>query len=339
MALKFKTLDDGSGVFEYTAPDDTVDELDCLLDQFDSDGLSEKVVLAALERLASKAPDFIDAYAHIATFNEWLGKPKKALEAALRGLGVGNALIPEGFAGRIEWSYLDNRPYLRAMHVAVMAYIRLARHKDAAALIEVMLARNPDDNQGVRFLLGSELMRLGAYDRAQVVMEEWADEYPAYYYELALCHVLQANWVAAATALRRGFVTNPYIGEFLAGNPDPQQLVIWHDTNFAEPELLPAYFEQYGALWSKPRHGGAFVRWLFNHPKVMAERARIMEFDEALLWEAAPEQRARLRENRDEAIDSIDDTLSMAIVQQRTGERGTLVWPWLYSQRNRAPAW
>lgn len=115
---------------------------------------------------------FFDVHACIATHWHRQCKPKKALDAALLGLSISNRLIPEGFGGRIEWAHLDNRPYLRAMHVALLSYMRLRRHKDAVTLIELMLARNPNDNQGVRYLLGSEALRANDYDHARTLFEK-----------------------------------------------------------------------------------------------------------------------------------------------------------------------
>jgi tetratricopeptide (TPR) repeat protein len=173
MPLTFEVLDAESGRFIY--PDDIYDgllaEFDSLLDDHGAGQLGDKAYLAALDRLLTEASDFVDVYAHIASHWHRQGKPKKALDAALLGLRVSNRLIPEGFAGRIEWAHLNNRPYLRAMHIALLSYMRLRRHKDAVIFIELMLARNPNDNQGVCYLLGSEALRAGDHYRAQVALE------------------------------------------------------------------------------------------------------------------------------------------------------------------------
>ncbi|RJG27313.1 tetratricopeptide repeat protein [Massilia cavernae] len=330
MPLTFEVLDAESGVFTY--PDEIYDavmaDFDGLLDEYESGQIGDKRYLVALERLLAEAPDFVDAYAHIATHWHQQGKPKKALDTALVGLSISNRLIPEGFTGRVEWGHLDNRPYLRAMHVALLSYMRLRRHKDAVTLIELMLARNPNDNQGVRFLLGSELLRAGDHDRARAVLEEEADGYPPYFYELALCHILRDDWVAAATALRRGFAANPYIAEILAGNPNPAPLAIWHGTNLAEPETAREYMQMYGMLWHRQPDSFAFTRWLFNHPKILAERAAIMECMEAVLWEPDAATRSELALRGRQLTASIDGTLSAAIVTKRKDRRGNVIWPW-----------
>jgi tetratricopeptide (TPR) repeat protein len=330
MPLTFEVLDAESGVFAYSGDlyDGPVSELHDLLDEYESGELGEKRYLAALDRLLAQTPDLIDVYASKASHWHEQGKPKKALDAALLGLGVCNRLIPEGFNGRIEWGHLDNRPYLRIMDAALLSYMQLRRHKDAVKLIDLMLARNPNDNQGVRYLLGSEALRAGDHDRARAVFEQGAYCYPPYFYELALCHMLRDDWVAAATALRRGFAANPYIGEFFAGNPDPAPLAIWHGTNFAEPEMVHEYMRMYGTLWLRPKQAPAFVRWLFNHSEVLAERAAIMECQEALLWERDAAVRSELLDKSDRLRAGIDDALSVSIVTKRKDRDGQTVWPW-----------
>jgi tetratricopeptide (TPR) repeat protein len=332
MPLEFETFGAESGAFTY--PDDCYDgllaEFDGLLDAHESGELNDTRYLGALNRLLVEAPDFVDVHAHIASHWHRQGKPKKALDAALLGLSVSNRHIPEGFNGRIEWGHLDNRPYLRAMHIALLSYMRLRRHKDAVTIIELMLARNPADNQGGRFLLGSEALRAGDFDHARAVFEAEATGYPPYFYELALCHMLRDDWVSAATALRRGFAANPYIAELLGGNASPAPLAIWHGTSMAEPEIAVDYIRMYGMYWHNQPDSFAFTRWLFNHPKVLAERAEIMECKEAVLWERDTAIRKKFIERELPLIDAIDDVLSGAIVTKRTDRRGQTMWPWLH---------
>lgn len=109
---------------------------------------------------------------------------------------------------------------------------------------------------------------------------------------MALCRMLKRDWVGAATALRRGIAADPYIAEFLSGNPYPLPLAIWHDSDLAEPGTALDYVRQHGGLWQEQCDSIAFTRWLFNHPKVLAERAAVMACKEALLWNMTP-RRAR----------------------------------------------
>jgi tetratricopeptide (TPR) repeat protein len=331
MPLHFEVFPDGeSGAFDN--PDKKfhvlVEEFDGVLDAHEMRQLADKQYVSALERLLVVAPDFVDVHAHLANHWHRQGKPKKALDAAMAGLSIANRLIPEGFNGRIEWGHIENRPYLRAMHIALLSYMRLRRHADAVTIIDLMLARNPNDNQGVRYLLGSEAMRAGDHDRARTVFNEEASSYPPYFFELALSYIIKGEWVAAATALRRGFNANPYIAEVLGGNPNPAPLAIWHGTTLAEPEIAVDYVQMYGALWRLYPDSFALTRWLFNHPKVMAERAAIMECREAALWEEDSPTRISLMHKEQRLTASVDDKLSTVIVTKRKDRRGQMVWPW-----------
>lgn len=321
----------GAGCFVYPAErfDHLIDEFDGLLEAYQSGGLEDKRYIAALDQLIVREPDLIDGHAHLAFACYDQGKPKKALEAALAGLAVGSRLIPEGFNGHIEWICPENRPFLRALQGAVLAYVRLRRHKEAVKLIDKMLAYNPNDNQGMRYLLGSEALRAGDGARAQEIFNDDADSYPPYYYELALTHIINDEWGPAATALRRGFCTNGYIAEILCGNPHPQPLPIWHGSNLAEPDLAGDYIEMYGDLWLHHPDGLAFVRWLFNHSKVMVERAALIECSEGLLWERDFDARQRILNQQRTLLDRIDKRLSAEIIDKRQDRQGREIYPWM----------
>jgi tetratricopeptide (TPR) repeat protein len=336
MPLAFEAINAESGEFGYTEEKygPLLGRFNDILDQHETGELSDTRYLAALQGLLAEAPDFIDAHTQVAFHWHRQGKPKKALDAALAGLAAATRLVPQDFTGRIEWSNIDNRAYLRLMHVAVLAHTRLRRHKEAAALIEQMLLRNPNDNQGVRYLLGSALLRanlLGNHEqveRAIAVLAEQAGTCPPCWYELALANLWLGRWVDAATALRRGFVANPYIAEILGGNRAPAPLVMWHPDDTTLPEAAAEYIASHGALWGERTDSIPFVRWLFNHPEVMMERAPVMACWEALLWENDPDRRAAIFGRIEELTACIDGSLSAAIVVKRATVGRQQVWPW-----------
>ncbi|MEI1248799.1 hypothetical protein [Rhizobium aouanii] len=309
-----------------------VDELDAALDRRERGNLSQAKYLAALRAIVERHPHFIDGHAHLGYALLEQGKPTAALEACLRGLQLGEDAIPGGFAGTIEWGFLENRPFLRAAHGAMLCHLHLGQRKEALTLMEKMLSWNPNDNQGIRFLIGSEYLRAGQTAKASRIFKKEADHYPPYHYEMGLLHFQASDLIAAATSLRRGLVANGYVAEILSGNPDPMPLAIWHQSNLAEPEVARDYAAQCADLWRKTEGATLFLRWLHMHPKVMAERAAVFECMEALLWEHDVDRRGMLLDRQDAAVADIDDRLSAEIVVERADRHGRSVSPWLYPQ-------
>lgn len=331
MTLKFQVSEEGDGSFlePEEVIDHTIEAFDTLLDDYDCNAISQKTYVSGLEQSIQSSPEFIDAYAHLANFYLASGKPKKALDIALRGLGVAHRLIPEGFHGQVSWGHFENRPYLRAMHAAVLAYVRLKKHVDAVQLIDRMLILNPNDNQGVRWLLGSEALSAKNYKVATHSFIAEARSYPPYHYELAYLHILHARWVEAATALRRGFHANLYIAEMIAGYFAPISLRVWHGGNLAEPETAKSYMEIYGERWDKRPDAVLFVRWLFNHSKVLSERAAILDCKERLKWERDVTARVKIVAEEQGLLSAIDDELSREIIVKQTNREGHSIDPWM----------
>ncbi len=318
-------------VFRYP-PDyaDIADELDRLLDGRATGGPAGNRYVGALEDLVARHPWFIDGHAHIGNALYDRGEFDRALEAYERGYSLGTAVLPDGFEEFIEWRHLENRPFLRAAHGVALSQLRLGRRGEGISTMEKMLSWNPDDHQGVRFMIGSEYLRAGRDDRAGSFFRTEAG-YPPYRYEMALLLLRRGRRVEAATSLRRGFVENAYIAEILCGSPHPLPIGMWHGTSWADPGLAMEYVSDYGGLWHATPDAVAFLRWLHTHPRVMAERAGVLRWQEALLWEHDAGRRATLIESADAAGREIDDRLSREIVIERTDRRGRGVLPWLHS--------
>ncbi len=333
MSVRFEVYNDEEGGFVY--PDEPfshlVEQLHNALDLRDGGHVTEKKYQAILEKLIETQPDFIDAHAHLgyAFFDE--GKPKKALDACLRGVAVGDRLIPEGFSGHIHWGDLDNRPFLRSLHGVSIAYLRLRRHKNAVQILERILALNPNDNQGARLLLGTEYLRLGEIKKAREFFISDAEHYPPYYYDLAFSFLLEKDWVQAATALRRGFCSNPYLAEILCGNPNPRPLAIWHGSNLKGPETAIDHLKMCQGLWQRQPVFIAFIHWLFNHSRVMAERAAVLGHLEELNWERDFKKRGKISDQLTSLVKRIDDGLSEDLIVKRADRRGQSIYPWFHS--------
>lgn len=263
----------------------TVDLLDQLLEAHESGGILETRYVAGLKALVQRHPEYLDAHAHLGFALLDNGKAKAALDACERGWAIAHALVPTDYSGLIEWGWLENRPFLRTAHATILALLANRQRGRAIELMERLLAWNPDDNQGIQFMIGSELMRDGKTASGRIWLERCADEYPPSRYELGLLHCREKQFAEAATAFRRGFIENAYIVEVLTGAANPLPLAIWHGSNLAEADLAREYVNRYRGLWDSTPAAVSFLRWLHMHPSVLRERADAFELQQSLLWE------------------------------------------------------
>ena len=100
-------------------------------------------------------PSHADAWVHLGNLRFREGRVLEALghyeraQAAAEARAIGDpARYPAPF-----WLDLDSRPFMRALHGRGLCLWRLRRLADARQFFTLMLALNPNDNQGARFLL------------------------------------------------------------------------------------------------------------------------------------------------------------------------------------------
>lgn len=125
-----------------------------------------------LRAFIKKFPYHIDSYHHLGIIETDLGHRGRALKYFEMGHRIGLRSVPENFSGRLPWIHLRNRPFLRAAHGYGLALEQKRRHLEAVDVYEQILALNPGDNQGIRYLLPSLYLKAQAPQKARAALEK-----------------------------------------------------------------------------------------------------------------------------------------------------------------------
>ncbi|MEM0466076.1 MAG: hypothetical protein QXX20_00530 [Candidatus Thermoplasmatota archaeon] len=158
-------------------------EFDDVYDSFDVGcEFLEKGAVGKAERLfrdvLRKAPLHIDALHHLAIILDEKGQETEALQLWEQGVAIGRQAFPKTFApgDRLEWGWLENRPFLRCLHGLALAVHDAGDAGRSTCLLEELLSYNPDDNQGIReFLIGAYLEEQ-KYQNALQLCRKYSDD-------------------------------------------------------------------------------------------------------------------------------------------------------------------
>ena len=88
------------------------------------------------------------------------------------------ALRPDGLE-RQFWGFGETRPFMRARHGLAITLLRLGEEDAALDHVRDLLRLNPNDNQGIRYLLLAELMRRNAIPELKALLASQPDEWSA----------------------------------------------------------------------------------------------------------------------------------------------------------------
>lgn len=132
------------------------DKYDYYYDAMDALNVGRAFLLAKqlLKKALKEDPEFIDAYNGLAVVHEDEDDSKKAREFA----EIAYKLTKKEFKRwpeEMEWGLMENRPYLRAICNKAIYFHEDGGLDKAEKLYRLLLKLNPDDNQGVRYLLAA----------------------------------------------------------------------------------------------------------------------------------------------------------------------------------------
>ncbi|MDQ3378276.1 MAG: hypothetical protein M3533_15485 [Actinomycetota bacterium] len=175
-------------------------------------------------QLAKKAlkvsSDCADAYVLLA--EETAKDPEEAKELYEKGVQAGESALGEEVfeedAGHF-WGILETRPYMRARQGLALALWELGERSEAIAHYQQMLHLNPNDNQGIRYLLASALLEEGLDDDLGELLESYEDDAGAgWVYARALWRFrTEGDDEEARSALEEAISFNPFVPGYLLG--------------------------------------------------------------------------------------------------------------------------
>jgi len=151
---------------------------------------------------------------------------------------------------------------MRALHGLGLTVWKQGRLEEAISIFKHMLKLNPDDNQGVRYLVGPIHHQMGNLEEAANWYERNGDN-PHSLYNFGLALIQQDKLEEAAKVLIFAVFGNIYIAPMLLGDRLPKR--DWsHGTNLADPEYAEDYLIEYGSWWKREETSLVFLRAVWS---------------------------------------------------------------------------
>lgn len=205
-----------------------------LLEERDFGGVSPAEMERRLREQIHEAPNFIDAYHHLAMVLDERGKRQEAGLLWQLAVNLGLQCFIEQFSAagnRLEWGWLENRPFLRAYHALGLQHLDAGRQEMALSIFRTILALNPGDNQGVRALAVNCCLALKRYAEVPAICEDApCDHMAETVYGRVLALYALKRTTKAEKALREAVAAMPLVDRELvkAKHPRPRNLRAGH---------------------------------------------------------------------------------------------------------------
>jgi tetratricopeptide (TPR) repeat protein len=192
--------------------------------------------------------------------------PKQALKRFAIGLEAGElALGPEGFKENdgAFWRILETRPYMRARAGLALTLIKLGRDDEAIGHLQAMLRLNPNDNQGMRYVLLGVLMRRDDIPAAKALLARYPDEWSVrWLYTRALIAFREGRGDHPETRMlvQNAHESNKHVAGIFAG----KDVAVFSRNPFVavgSSEEATDHLREFGTAWRKTP--GA-VAWLIS---------------------------------------------------------------------------
>ncbi|MFO8110701.1 MAG: tetratricopeptide repeat protein [Thermoplasmata archaeon] len=234
---------------------------DKCVEHIDEGELKEAVM--CLKRVLDDSPNHIESMSLLAYLYADKGKIMKAIELWKKGVDIGRSALSHGFrkGDTLEWSMIENRPFLRCLENLGLTYLNLGEVDKALPLFQEIIGYNPNDNQGVREVLVDIYLTKRRYDDVIKISEMYPkDGMPAIAYGRALALFKTGQKEKATEDLKEAVRFLPKVAEELMKDEHEEPgRVIPGTVSFGGWDQAYDYWDHFGGHWGKKE-----LKWLKN---------------------------------------------------------------------------
>ena len=208
-------FDGGRGSDPTNAAQDIMDEA------WEAASRSKRIALA--RKALNVSPLCADAYVLLA--EEEASSLEEALDYYRRGVEAGELALGEDFeeyAGHF-WGFLETRPYMRARAGLEAALWGLGRRREAITHCQEMLKLNPNDNQGIRYVLAGHLLSLDDVKTLKKLLKQYEEDGSAIWLYTQALLAYRENSPDADKLAEEAWLANSHVPGILSGS---QPLVV-----------------------------------------------------------------------------------------------------------------
>jgi len=263
--LKLENIGQDEWCFHSSCPDDLQMSFYDAMEEMDAGHLV--AAEARLRQIIQQFPEHIDAWHHLSLILTQTGDDILAWACTREAARLGLDVIPKAFSwntSRLEWGFLENRPFMRAYF---SLGLHLREREDVHAAKEVfsrLLAVNPNDNQGARYLLLECDLTLQDWKGVLRVVDEYRDDSAPdieYAHALALLGLGKEN--KARQCLQKAICYHPKVARELlkSRHVRPKSSHPGYITCGGADEAF-AYWERNKAHWAKDTRAYALLKEL-----------------------------------------------------------------------------
>ncbi len=260
---KLEHLEDDNYRFKYPRYVNSLDEqIFDAVDFIDAEEFSKAKDI--LHSVIDAYPEHIDALHHLAVCLREQGEFKVAFNLWEKAVETGLGCFPKHINlldMRLEWGWLENRPFLRAYEALGVDLYEQDRVHEALDIFTNLLAWNPNDNQGIRALAAKANFDLQRPDEVLKICDMFPEDGLSdtfYGRLLALFQLKQEKKLDAALKAAIEFL--PSIAEELVKSRHTEFDGLL-DTEFdEEKEEALVYWENYGQYWQETPGALDFLR-------------------------------------------------------------------------------
>jgi len=259
--------------WEFVYPDISGD----LMDQFHAGcELYEEGDLDEAERVfravLAEMPDHLDALHHLALVLSERGFDDQARDLWEQAVRIGHKAFPQDFQlgrDRLEWGWLENRPFLRCLHGLALTRYNDGEIEEALRLFRELLSLNPNDNQGVRAMAEEALFKLGRFEDALEIAKQYPNDImPETLYGRALALFKLGQRQEATVALQEAIEYLPLVAKELLKTKH-------HLPRTARPDMVTVggadeayyYWEDWGQFWEEDTEALEWLRGIMKQAR------------------------------------------------------------------------